>query len=137
MAKFRLGATAIGFAVALTAAGNAFAIGSKADCEYEGGEVFTLPNEAQVCVIQVRAEAYHGEEYDGQQLGVKECEGDLIGDGLFCKITLKEGKKPVVAPAAEGEDAEGAATNAAEEAAEKAADGAEQISKEAAEEMAR
>ena len=118
MAKFRLGAMVTGFALAISVAGNALAVGSKADCEYEGGEVFTLPNEAQVCVIQIRAEAYHGEEYDGQQLGVKECEGDLIGDGLFCKITLKEGKKPAPKPPA----AEDAADEAMEGAAEAAKD---------------
>ena len=95
MATFRKSAIAIGVTMSAIFASNAFAVGSKADCEYEGGEAFNLPDGAQVCIIQIRGEEYHGEEYDGNQLGVKSCEGDLIGDGLFCKITLVEGKKKV------------------------------------------
>ncbi len=105
MAQFRL--TAIAAATALTAmfASSAFAIDSKAACEYEGGETFTIYGDL-VCVVPIRAEEFHGEEYDDAQLGVKTCEGKLIGDGQFCRITLIEGKKPVPAEAVAPADAE-------------------------------
>ncbi len=97
MTKFRLGTVVMGAALTTLFASHAFAIDSKASCEYEGGEAFTIAGDL-VCVVPIRAEEFHGEEYDDAQLGVKECEGDLIGDGVFCKIMLIEGKKKVSAP---------------------------------------
>lgn len=100
MAIFRTGAMVVSAAMTLGLAGSAFAIDSKASCEYEGGETFDMPNGAVVCVIQLRPEAYHGEEYDDAQLGVKSCdEGEMLEDGLFCKITLVKGKKVMEKPA--------------------------------------
>lgn len=87
MTNFRFGATALGLTFAALSAASASAIGSKADCEYEGGQVFTVKG-ATVCVVAVRPAEYMDEIYDGQQLGVKECNGEEISDGAFCKITL-------------------------------------------------
>lgn len=118
MAKFRMGAMIAGVAVTLAAAGNAFAIESKADCEYEGGEVFNIPvSEAVVCIVPIRAEQFHGEEYDGEQLGVKDCTGDEIQGGEFCRITLVKGKtaKSKAEAEAEAEAAEEAPVDAKEE----------------------
>ena len=101
MAIFRTGAMVVSAAMTLGLAGSAFAIDSKASCEYEGGETFDMPNGAVVCVIQLRPEAYHGEEYDDAQLGVKSCDdGVMLEDGLFCKLTLREGTKPKATEAA-------------------------------------
>ncbi len=93
MKNLRLGAILAGVTV-MTFATPAFAIGSEADCEYEGGSVFDLPTGDQVCLVQIREEAYRNDPtYDGQQLGVSECTGDVISNGLFCKITLREAPK--------------------------------------------
>lgn len=100
MAIFRIGAMVLSAAMTLGVAGSALAVDSKASCEYEGGETFDMPNGAVVCVIQIRPEEYHGEEYDDAQLGVKNCEdGEMLEDGLFCKITLVKGKKIMEKPA--------------------------------------
>ena len=86
----------------------AAAVTSAADCEYEGGEVFDVAG-AKVCMVPIRAEEFHGEEYDGQQLGVKECNGEVAMDGGWCKITL------VAAPAQPEPVMEEAAEEMAEE----------------------
>ena len=99
MATFRKSAIVLGVTMSAIFASNAFAIGSKADCEYEGGETFNI-NGDLICVIPVREEAFHGEEYDGMQLGVKDCEGDVIADGVFCRMTLI--KAPKKTPAETG-----------------------------------
>lgn len=98
--NFRFGAAALGLTfAALTAASASAAIGSKADCEYEGGQIFSVKG-STVCVVAVRPAEYMDEIYDGQQLGVKDCNGEQISDGAFCKVTL------VSAPAAEMVDPE-------------------------------
>ncbi len=100
MKNLHLGAILAGITV-MTFATPAFAIGSEADCEYEGGSVFDLPTGDQVCLVQIREEAYRNDPtYDGQQLGVSECTGDVISNGLFCKITLRAAPK-VQTPVAE------------------------------------
>ena len=97
MAKLRLVATAAALTVAAVAA-TAFAqVSSAADCEYEGGEIFNVQG-ATVCLVQIRPEEYRDNEaYDGQQLGVNSCPGDVLNNGVFCKITLVAAPpKPVV-----------------------------------------
>lgn len=97
MTNFRFGAAALGLTfAALTAASASAAIGSKADCEYEGGQVFTVKG-ATVCVVAVRPAEYVDEIYDGQQLGVKECSGEEISEGAFCRITLVSAPAEVMA----------------------------------------
>jgi len=89
MKNLHLGAILAGITV-MTFATPAFAIGSEADCEYEGGSVFDLPTGDQVCLVQIREEAYRNDPtYDGQQ-----------SNGLFCKITLRAAPK-VQTPVAE------------------------------------
>ena len=62
-------------------------ITSNAQCEFEGGEVFTVA-EGTVCIAPMRPAEYSGEAYDGQQLGISECAGTELNDGAFCKIVL-------------------------------------------------
>lgn len=88
MGKLRLAATAAALTVAAFAAPAFAQISSAADCNYEGGEVFNVQG-ATVCLVQIRPEEYRDNEvYDGQQLGVNECNGDTLSNGTFCKITL-------------------------------------------------
>jgi hypothetical protein len=98
MTKLRFGAAAIGLSIAALTAVSASAIGSKADCEYEGGQVFNV-NGDTVCVVAIRPAEYSDEIYDGQQLGVKECAGEKIGEDQFCKITLVKAPENVSPPA--------------------------------------
>ena len=135
MTKFRRGAFTTAAALTTIFAGNAFAIDSKAACEYEGGETFNI-NGDLICVVPLRGEEFHGEEYDDAQLGVKECQGDLIGDDLFCRITIKKGpKKPVVeitqAPEDAMKDVKADMKKDGEKAMKDAADKAEDTAKEA------
>ena len=78
---------AAGFALAAASTTASAQIVSNADCEYEGGEVFNVA-EGTVCVVPVRAAEFSGEAYDGQQLGITECDGMELNDGAFCKIVL-------------------------------------------------
>ena len=88
MAKLRLVATAAALTVAAFAAPAFAQVSSAADCEYEGGEIFNVQG-ATVCLVQIRPEEYRDNEaYDGQQLGVNSCPGDVLNNGVFCKITL-------------------------------------------------
>ena len=88
MAKLRLVATAAALTVAAFAAPAFAQVSSAADCEYEGGEIFNVQG-ATVCLVQIRPEEYRDNEaYDGQQLGVNSCAGDVLNNGVFCKITL-------------------------------------------------
>ena len=88
MGKLRLAAMAATLTVAAFAAPAFAQVSSAADCDYEGGEVFNVQG-ATVCLVQIRPEEYRDNEaYDGQQLGVNECNGDTLSNGTFCKITL-------------------------------------------------
>lgn len=91
MAKFRSSAMAFGFAVTMLGASSALAIESEEDCEFEGGDVITIQDDV-VCLVPVRHEDFHDEVYDGQQLGIKECAGESIADGQFCKVVLEKGE---------------------------------------------
>lgn len=81
---FKAAAAGIAFAAFAMPAS---AVTSAADCEYEGGEVFDVA-EGKVCMVPIRAEEFHGEEYDGQQLGIKDCNGEETMEGAWCKIVL-------------------------------------------------
>jgi len=97
MAKLRLAASAAALTLAAFAAPAFAQVSSAADCEYEGGEIFNVQG-ATVCLVQIRPEEYRDNEaYDGQQLGVSSCNGDVLNNGVFCKITLVPAPpKPVV-----------------------------------------
>ena len=98
MANLRLAATAAALTLAAFAAPAFVQVSSVADCEYEGGEIFNVQG-ATVCLVQIRPEEYRDNEaYDGQQLGVNKCEGAVLNNGVFCKITLVAAPpKPVTA----------------------------------------
>ena len=96
MTNLRFGAAALGLTFAALSAASASAIESKADCEYEGGQVFSVKG-ATVCVVAVRPAEYMDEIYDGQQLGIKDCNGEQISDGAFCKVTLVSAPASVMA----------------------------------------
>jgi hypothetical protein len=75
-----------GTAFALSLASSAFAaseIKNSDDCAYEGGTMTNVKG-SDYCLVQIRPEEYSGEEYDGNQLGVVECPGDKLNDGIFC-----------------------------------------------------
>lgn len=104
MANLRLAATAAALTLAAFAAPAFAQVSSSADCEYEGGEIFNVQG-ATVCLVQIRPEEFRDNEaYDGQQLGVSTCSGDVLNNGLFCKITLVAAPaKPVVSTPAVAE----------------------------------
>jgi gas vesicle protein len=135
MNNFRFGAAALGLTfAALTAASASAAIGSKADCEYEGGQVFNVKG-ATVCVVAVRPSEYMDEIYDGQQLGVKECEGEEISEGAFCRITLSSAPVTTASdPATTGEMMEKTG-DAMEEAADNTGDAMETMADNAGDAM--
>ena len=81
MKKFLLAGIAI-TATALLAT-PALAIGNASECTSEGGEMVNLKG-SDYCLVQIRPEAYNDPIYDGNQLGVTDCPGDKLGDGIFC-----------------------------------------------------
>ncbi len=83
MAKFRMSATAIGFAASLVLASQAFAIGNEAECNLEGGTMVNVKG-SDFCLVPIRDEAYADPIYDGNQLGVIECPGDKLNDDVYC-----------------------------------------------------
>ena len=91
MAKFRLSATAIGFAVSAVMATQAFAIGNEAECNAEGGTMVNVKG-SDFCLVPIRDEAYADPIYDGNQLGVTECPGDKLNDDVYCMypVTIRE-----------------------------------------------
>ena len=101
MAKFRLSATAIGFAISAVMATQAFAIGNEAECNGEGGTMVNVKG-SDFCLVPIRDEAYADPIYDGNQLGVTECPGDKLNDGVYCMypVTIRE-EVEAEAPAAE------------------------------------
>ena len=87
MTRFWTLAAAAG-ALAAFVATPASAISSVAECEANSG--FTInANGALVCMVPIRAEEFHGEEYDDAGLGVKECDGEVTNSDEWCKITLR------------------------------------------------
>lgn len=80
-------------------------IKSATDCEFEGGSMTNVKG-SDYCLVQIRPEEYAGAEYDGNQLGVVDCPGSKLNDGLFCMypVTVANTAMPaatIVAPADE------------------------------------
>ena len=134
MAKFRLGATALGLTVSAIFAAQAFAIGNEAECTVEGGTMVNVKG-SDFCLVPIRPEAYADPIYDGNQLGVTECPGNKLNDGLYCMYPVTIRPEPIAEPVAETaeevidveeavEDAVDAVVDAAEEAAEAAVEDA-------------
>lgn len=106
ISKVWLGAASV--ALALTFAAPAAAqsqstIKNSDDCSYEGGTMVNVKN-SDYCLVQIRPEEYSSADYDGNQLGVVECPGDKLNDGLFCMypVTIRPQTVPTsVAPTVE------------------------------------
>ncbi|MEE9273277.1 MAG: hypothetical protein V3U57_08435 [Robiginitomaculum sp.] len=95
--------------MALTVAVPAFAgskISNTSDCQFEGGTMTNVKG-SDYCLVQIRPKEYSGVEYDGNQLGIVDCPGNKLNDGLFCMypVTIRAQvqantpaiKKPAVA----------------------------------------
>ena len=63
---------------------NRIVIENAEQCEAEGGTFFET-----FCIVPVRPEEFHGEEYDNAGLGVIGCSGTLVNDDEYCRIDLK------------------------------------------------
>jgi len=101
ISKMCLGAASV--ALALTFAAPAAAdstIKNADDCSFEGGTMVNVKN-SDYCLVQIRPEEYSSSDYDGNQLGVVECPGDKLNDGLFCMypVTIRPAPAKVEAPA--------------------------------------
>ena len=74
------------------------------------------------CLVPIRPEAYADPIYDGNQLGVTDCPGDKLNDGLYCMypVTIRaEGDDEIISDIPElVEDAVDMAEEAVEEKAE-------------------
>jgi len=93
MARFVLGALATSIVATAIFATPAHAIKNEKDCTVEGGTMVNLKG-SDFCLVPIRPEAYRDEIYDGNQLGVTECPGNKLNDGLYCMypVTLREGE---------------------------------------------
>jgi hypothetical protein len=101
ISKFCLGAASV--ALALTFAAPAAAetnIKNAEDCSFEGGTMVNVKN-SDYCLVQIRPEEYSGTEYDGNQLGIVECPGDKLNEGLFCMYPVTIRPQSTEAPAVE------------------------------------
>lgn len=65
------------------------------DCKFEGGTMTNVKG-SDYCLVQIRPKEYAGEEYDGNQLGVVDCPGSKLNDGVFCMypVTVKKPAAP-------------------------------------------
>lgn len=137
VSKIYIGLASATFALSL--ASPAFAaseIKNAADCEFEGGTMTNVKG-SDYCIVPIRPEEYKGEEYDGNQLGVVDCPGDKLNDGVFCAypVTVREEEATPVPEATE--PAEEAAAEGGKSATEMVMDAAKDKLKETAEEEAK
>ena len=104
ISKIFLGAASLALALAFAAPASAETnIKNADDCSFEGGTMVNVKN-SDYCLVQIRPEEYSGAEYDGNQLGIVECPGDKLNDGLFCMYPVTIRPQPVkaaVTPATE------------------------------------
>jgi len=82
MSKFKMGVVAAGFTL-VAFASPAFAIGSAAECQSEGGDMLKVKG-SDFCLVPIRPEEYKDPVYDGNQLGVVDCPGNKLNDGVYC-----------------------------------------------------
>ena len=104
ISKICLGAASVALALTFAAPASAETnIKNADDCSFEGGTMVNVKN-SDYCLVQIRPEEYSGAEYDGNQLGIVDCPGDKLNDGLFCMYPVTIRPQPVkaeVTPAAE------------------------------------
>lgn len=99
ISKVCLGAASLALALAFAApaaAQSQSTIKNAEDCTFEGGTMVNVKN-SDYCLVQIRPEEYSGEEYDGNQLGIVECPGDKLNDGLFCMYPVTIRPQPAAA----------------------------------------
>ncbi len=63
------------------------------DCQFEGGTMTNVKG-SDYCLVQIRPKEYSGAEYDGNQLGVVDCPGSKLNDGVFCMYPVTVKKTP-------------------------------------------
>ncbi len=121
MAKFIISAMATGIAMTaiFAAPASAQSITNEKECQSEGGTMVKVKG-SDFCLVPIRPEAYRDPIYDGNQLGVTECPGNKLNDGLYCMY-------PVTVNSA-------AMSRAADEAAKDKAEMKSQAAKEMADE---
>lgn len=133
MAGVVLAATVMGTAIPMTASA-ASDIKNVEDCVSEGGTMTNVKG-SDYCLVQIRPEEYSGAEYDGNQLGVVDCPGNKLNDGVFCMYPVTvEKTADDVEPVIENEttETEDNAQTIADELADVVKDEAESEAKKAA-----
>lgn len=90
-------ASVLGAALPMTAYA-ASDIKNSNDCAFEGGTMTNIKG-SDYCLVQIRPKEYEGAEYDGNQLGVVDCPGSKLNDGLFCMYPVTLNKTIAVVPA--------------------------------------
>jgi len=122
MAKFLLGAIATTIAATAIMATPAHAISNDAECASEGGTMVNVKN-SDFCLVPIRPEAYRDEIYDGNQLGVVDCPGNKLNDGLYCMYPVTIRPEPAKAtPVEETTATDAVETAVTETATEQAAE---------------
>lgn len=58
-------------------------IKNASDCQFEGGSMTQIKG-SDYCLVAIRPAEYADAAYDGNQLGVVDCPGDKLNDGVFC-----------------------------------------------------
>jgi len=86
MIKFRSGTIIAGLTI-LAFASPALAIGSGSECNGEGGTMVNVKG-SDFCLVPIRPDEYKDPIYDGNQLGVVDCPGDKLNDGLYCMFPV-------------------------------------------------
>ncbi|MBL4869590.1 MAG: hypothetical protein JKX72_01415 [Robiginitomaculum sp.] len=71
-------------------------IANASDCQFEGGTMTNVKG-SDYCLVSIRPKEYSGAEYDGNQLGVVDCPGSKLNDGVFCMypVTVKKSNSTV------------------------------------------
>ncbi len=143
MSKLKTGVVAAGFTL-MAFASPAFAIGSAAECESEGGDMLNVKG-SDFCLVPIRPDEYKDPIYDGNQLGVVNCPGNKLNDGVYCMypVTLRDGAKAASSTSMTDISSDTMTETAApmtrseERAAKKAQKEAEKAAKKAAKEAAK
>ncbi|MGB0906482.1 MAG: hypothetical protein ACPGVT_03230 [Maricaulaceae bacterium] len=150
MTKFLTASALTGLALAAFAM-PASAITNESDCTNEGGVMVEVKG-SDYCLVPIRDEAYADPIYDGNQLGVVDCPGDEVNDGIYCMYpvtirpeekaeddaaTLMEDASKSVPAEPEKDMTEAVADKATEMAKDEATDEAKKMSDKAAKKAAK
>lgn len=58
-------------------------IKNASDCQFEGGSMTQIKG-SDYCLVAIRPAEYADAAYDGNQLGIVDCPGDKLNEGVFC-----------------------------------------------------